>query len=612
MSSRSGTKAALRWVQHLRHIHSTSTPHASRTVPSTFPYKEISAILFATAAAITSPWAVAIAAPDKEPSSQPPSKNDGTAQWRVFTDIARDLSREGRRDEAEPYLKRALVAAKLGFGETDPHVASACQNLAEMYRLQKKYDLAGPLYDQALAILGETYGPKDIRVAFALHNVAGYYFAQRDWDRASQYYEQALQVKLGSVGPGHMETSNTIFHLAEVRWAQGRKKEAIQYAQQCLDAMEQQMASEAACSRRRSRLGEMLMEDGQYAAAVPLFKKVLTETAMEEGVGRVRAVENLARALKGAGEYQQAKQLFEESVEMRRERDGGGEHHPATAAALRRLAEVHLALLLQAPSNSSENSGSRPGDVAGEQLEMLELAQEAVDVGQRAMAAAVENSSVLLLQRRRRREKQAESEAENSSSNSSGNEGILEEKQQKKKGLFEKLFSAATPTTTTEQQKQLQQLPRVSRAARPDIAALELSSCLLTLARVQHALGASYQTLDAVLLRALHVVTADWPLLGDQQQHQCAEGVSTYSTKVEELRRGVVCSVLKERLETEVEFQRQCAEEGGGDGSGDDDAGLKAKELMELMKMYSCDDERCEDGNENRKKKKKKGRGWWR
>ena len=44
---------------------------------------------------------------------------------------------------------RALAAAKAGFGERDPHVAAAANNLAELLRLQRRYDDAAPLYEQA-------------------------------------------------------------------------------------------------------------------------------------------------------------------------------------------------------------------------------------------------------------------------------------------------------------------------------------------------------------------------------------------------------------------------------------------------------------------------------
>ena len=50
--------------------------------------------------------------------------------------------------EAEKYLKQALAEAKEGFGENDPHVAGACNNLAELYRLKKDFSKAEVLYQE--------------------------------------------------------------------------------------------------------------------------------------------------------------------------------------------------------------------------------------------------------------------------------------------------------------------------------------------------------------------------------------------------------------------------------------------------------------------------------
>ena len=50
--------------------------------------------------------------------------------------------------EAEGYLKKALQEAKAGFGEDDPHVAGACNNLAELHRLKKEFPEAEALYQQ--------------------------------------------------------------------------------------------------------------------------------------------------------------------------------------------------------------------------------------------------------------------------------------------------------------------------------------------------------------------------------------------------------------------------------------------------------------------------------
>jgi len=53
--------------------------------------------------------------------------------------------------EAEKYLKQALAEAKQGFGEDDPHVAGACNNLAELHRLKKDFHAAEVLYQEVCA-----------------------------------------------------------------------------------------------------------------------------------------------------------------------------------------------------------------------------------------------------------------------------------------------------------------------------------------------------------------------------------------------------------------------------------------------------------------------------
>jgi len=192
-----------------------------------------------------------------------------TAQWRVFTDRGRDLVRDKKYSEAEKFLVKAHHHAVLGFGCDDPHVASAKQNLAELYRLTKQYDKAGPLYEESVQMLFKNYGSKDIRVAFALHNIAGLYLAQHELETAADYYQRSLQVKLAAVGPGHTETSNTLFHLAEVRWLQGRHELAIQLATKSLGACGWSESCDFCVDIQR--LGEYVENLLSYSPSVSFF-----------------------------------------------------------------------------------------------------------------------------------------------------------------------------------------------------------------------------------------------------------------------------------------------------------------------------------------------------
>ncbi|XP_076955612.1 uncharacterized protein LOC143630503 isoform X2 [Bidens hawaiensis] len=146
--------------------------------------------------------------------------NIHTSKWRVFTDSARDfffqarlllllllLSEiivftyasicfclKGKLEDAERLFIGALEEARQGFGERDPHVASACNNLAELYRVKKAFDKAEPLYLEAINILEESYGLEDIRVGAALHNLGQFYLIQKELDRARACYEVYTQM----------------------------------------------------------------------------------------------------------------------------------------------------------------------------------------------------------------------------------------------------------------------------------------------------------------------------------------------------------------------------------------------------------------------------------
>ena len=138
---------------------------------------------------------------------------------------------------------RALQEAREGFGKEDAHVASAENNLAELYRVMHQFDKAELLYmevrltssrircshttqthhwsntcllwssahipclqgekrssqlirvhAQALQKLLKAFGPDDLRVAQAYSNAASCFAGQNSLEQARTYSEKALQV----------------------------------------------------------------------------------------------------------------------------------------------------------------------------------------------------------------------------------------------------------------------------------------------------------------------------------------------------------------------------------------------------------------------------------
>ncbi|KAL2234751.1 UNVERIFIED_CONTAM: hypothetical protein Sindi_1207300 [Sesamum indicum] len=172
--------------------------------------------------------------------------NEHTSKWRIFTDNGRNYFMQGNVEQAEKFFRSALEEAREGFGERDPHVASACNNLAELFRLKKDFESAEPLYLEAINILEKHFGIDDIRVGAALHNLGQFYLIQRILEKARVCYERALKVciyhyvtsiiimylgtdfriKRRVLGEAHPEYADTLYHLGTVLHLQGKEKDA--------------------------------------------------------------------------------------------------------------------------------------------------------------------------------------------------------------------------------------------------------------------------------------------------------------------------------------------------------------------------------------------------
>jgi tetratricopeptide (TPR) repeat protein len=286
-----------------------------------------------------------------EETPSTPRREYDTAQWRVYTDRAKELVRQKKYDEAQKYLEKAVGHAERGFGLSDPHVASAKQNLAELYRLTKQYEKAAPLYDEALAILIDNYGTSDIRVAFALHNVAGFYLAQQKLDKAEEYYLQSLHVKLASVGPGHTETSNTMFHLSELYWMKGDKDKSIEYSGKALDALKTLGSNMTAYSRRQARMADMLIDAARLKEAEKVLLDMLDTNPEQEWQVRARSLESLGRVKMMQGEHKEARTYVDQALEVR---DEYKQHYPILySACLRLIAQLDIDSM-KAPGRTAE------------------------------------------------------------------------------------------------------------------------------------------------------------------------------------------------------------------------------------------------------------------
>ncbi|CAA0836811.1 Tetratricopeptide repeat (TPR)-like superfamily protein [Striga hermonthica] len=248
--------------------------------------------------------------------------NEHTSKWRIFTDNGRDYFLNGNIEQAEKFFQSALQEAREGFGDTDPHVASSCNNLAELFRVKKDYDKAEPLYLEAIDILENYFGTEDVRVGAALHNLGQFYLVQRKLEKARLCYERAVKIKRRVLGEAHPEYADAMYHLGSVLYLQGEEKDAVDLIADSIRVLEAGGQGESVvCVRRTQYLAQMYTKSNRFAEAEALLRKILHMMELLRGwksLDTVLVAERLALVLEKASRLMEAEELLERCLDARR------------------------------------------------------------------------------------------------------------------------------------------------------------------------------------------------------------------------------------------------------------------------------------------------------
>jgi tetratricopeptide (TPR) repeat protein len=89
-------------------------------------------------------------------------------------------------------------------------VATTLNNLAELCRLQGKYDQAELLYKRALLYLEQTLGPEHPYVATVLENLTILYCDQGKYNQAEPLYQRTLLLYKQTSGLEDTDTATTL------------------------------------------------------------------------------------------------------------------------------------------------------------------------------------------------------------------------------------------------------------------------------------------------------------------------------------------------------------------------------------------------------------------
>src|SRR6202048_1669217 len=185
---------------------------------------------------------------------------------------------QGRSADAEPLYQRSLAIDEKALGRDHPYVATALNNLAELYRGQGRYADAEPLYQRSLAIREKALGRDHPDVARALHNLAKLYRGQGRYTDAEPLYQRSLEIYDKALGRDHPDVATSLNSLAELYRGQGRYADAEPLYQRSLAIYEKALGRDHPdVATALNNLAYLYLQQARYADALPIIQRTMAQ-----------------------------------------------------------------------------------------------------------------------------------------------------------------------------------------------------------------------------------------------------------------------------------------------------------------------------------------------
>ncbi len=194
----------------------------------------------------------------------------------VLGEVCRELN---RYDEAEKYLTDALALARAGLPEHDPQIFTYLNSLAGYYKDQARYDEAELLLEEAFDIVKAHDSLEDELAALTL-NLAEVQRLQGRYDDAIPLYQRAIALATKSLPPLDLAVFRN--QIASAYAEMGRPKDAeLQYRQALAVADSASDASPLVIAQTQNDLGVLLAREGRVDEGEKYLKEAI---ALREGV----------------------------------------------------------------------------------------------------------------------------------------------------------------------------------------------------------------------------------------------------------------------------------------------------------------------------------------
>jgi non-specific serine/threonine protein kinase/serine/threonine-protein kinase len=248
-----------------------------------------------------------------------------------------------RYADALPHLERSLRLRGELLGDDHPDTLTSKHNLAELYRLQSKYDQAEALHREALEGRARTLGPDDPSTLQSKNDLAVVYWYQRKYDQAESLLQEVYEARTRGLGPDHLDTLESKVNLAQIYERQRKYDQAETFLKEALAGYTAQRGKDHPDTlTTRNNLAQMYRSLRKFDQAEALYKETLETQAATLGPTHpdtLRSKQNLAGLYKNMGKYDQAEPLYQQALAGRIAQLG--ENHSDTLNTKNSLAELY-------------------------------------------------------------------------------------------------------------------------------------------------------------------------------------------------------------------------------------------------------------------------------
>ena len=145
-------------------------------------------------------------------------RESAISEWQTLSEEGYKAFEKKRYVQAESKFQDALKIAETatagksarGVSETADQqdferLTKSLNNLAALYHLQGKYEMAEAMYERCLDLKLDLHGDDHLEVAVNLHNLAALQCAKLRWEKAEILYMRALEIREKHLGPDHAD-----------------------------------------------------------------------------------------------------------------------------------------------------------------------------------------------------------------------------------------------------------------------------------------------------------------------------------------------------------------------------------------------------------------------